>query len=84
MEYFEPKRGSGVVFAFRGTGADEPAHSFVLKALKPEARYRLHFQDHSSPDETVEGKRLLGSGIRLHLSAPNSSELVFLDEVSGK
>jgi len=84
VEYFDPRRGSGVVFAFHGSATDEPEHTFVLKGLRPEGRYALRFHDRSSPDRTTTGRELLTSGIRVSLGLPNSSDLIFIEETGPK
>jgi hypothetical protein len=80
IEYFDPRRKAGVVFAFRGSATDEPEHAFVLKGLRPEARYALRFHDRSSPDRTATGRELLTSGVRVKLALPTSSDLIFIEE----
>jgi alpha-galactosidase len=80
LEYFDPRRRAGVVFAFRGSATDEPEHTFVLKGLRPEARYALRFHDRSSPDGAATGRELLTSGLRVKLALPNSSDLIFIEE----
>jgi len=80
IEYWDPARGKGVVFAFRGTIADQAEHRFVLAALDPGKRYRLHFEDASAPDREATGKDLMGQGMEVHLQNPLSSELVFLED----
>ncbi|HSB75560.1 MAG TPA: alpha-galactosidase, partial [Terriglobales bacterium] len=77
IEYFDAQRRGGVLFAFRGSTADESQHSFVLRGLRPEASYRLEFHDHTSPDRTVSGRQLMTGGLAVHLAAPHSSELIF-------
>ena len=84
MEYFDPQRRSGVVYAFRGSVAAEGEHTFSLQGLQPKARYRVRFHDHSSPDATVSGSQLMQTGLRVRLSESNSSEVIFLEEVSGE
>ena len=84
MEYFDPQRRSGVVYAFRGSVAAEGEHTFSLQGLQPKARYRVRFHDHSSPDATVSGSQLMQTGLRVRLSESNSSEIIFLEEVSGE
>lgn len=79
IEYWDPKRGEGVVYAFRGSIAHEDEHQFILKGLEPRGRYRLHFQDGSAPDREVDGRELMESGLAVRLLAPLSSELVFLE-----
>jgi alpha-galactosidase len=81
IEYFDPTRGDGVLYAFRGTVRDESAHTFVLKGVRPDRRYQLHFQDHSAADRVMRGGDLLSKGLSVALPLPQSSELVFLDEL---
>jgi len=82
IEYWDPERRRGVLYAFRGTIETEQAHSFFLRGLNPVARYRLKFHDHSSTDQTVTGRELMGAGLNLMLPLQTSSELVFLEEQS--
>lgn len=79
MEYWDPARGKGVLYAFRGSVTDEPEHRFVLAGLVAGKRYRLHFEDGTSPDAEVAGSELMGDGIEVHLAYPLSSELVFVE-----
>ena len=79
MEYWDPTRGKGVVFAFRGSTQDEREHRFVLAGLQSDALYRLHFEDSTSPDVEATGSKLMGSGLIVSLDRPLSSELVFLE-----
>lgn len=83
MEYWDPARRKGVVFAFRGKTPDEASHSFVLGGLDPKGMYRLHFQDGSSPDRSVSGRQLMQGGLQVHLENPLSSELIFMEEAGG-
>jgi alpha-galactosidase len=80
MEYWDPAQKKGEVFAFRGAGKDEPEHRFVLAGLDPQKRYRLHFEDGSSPDAAVTGQHLMSSGLTVALPLPLSSELISLLE----
>ncbi|HEY1985630.1 MAG TPA: alpha-galactosidase [Terracidiphilus sp.] len=77
LEYWDPKRGEGVVFAFRGNNPGEAEHAFMLKGLDPGKRYHLHFQDGSASDTTVTGSDLVRRGLAVHLDEPLSSELIF-------
>ncbi|MFL6352284.1 MAG: glycoside hydrolase family 36 protein [Bryobacteraceae bacterium] len=78
-EFFDPRRGKGVIYAFRGSTETENEHNFKLYGLTPGKEYRLRFYDHSAPDRTVSGRELLDSGLTVKLSTPNSSELVFFE-----
>jgi alpha-galactosidase len=80
-EYWDPARGQGVVFAFRGTTPGESVHDFVLAGLERAKRYELHFEDASAKDMQATGGELMTSGLEVHLPNPLSSELVFLSEV---
>jgi hypothetical protein len=80
IEYFDPKRGRGVLYSFRGSTESEGTHTFVLQGVRPERWYRMHFQDRSAPDRSISGRELLGRGLTVALPFPRSSELIFLDE----
>jgi hypothetical protein len=80
VEYWDPVRKRGVVYAFRGSIANEAEHRFVLAGLEPLRRYRLHFEDGTSSDRETTGAELMKSGLAVSLSEPFSSELIFLKE----
>ena len=80
IEYWDPERKLGVVFAFRGSIPDQAEHAFPLSGLDKHRRYRLHFEDGTSPDREATGAGLLG-GLKVHLAGPNSSELIFLEQI---
>jgi alpha-galactosidase len=84
VEYWDPARGKGVVFAFRGSIPDEADHRFVLAGLDPAKSYRVHFQDGSAPDRQTGGSELMGSGLLVRLPVALSSELVFLSEEAAR
>jgi hypothetical protein len=83
IEYWDPRRGKGVVFAFRGSVAGKAEHRFQLAGLETGKRYRLHFQDASAPDRVADGGELMGQGLAVRLPVPLSSELVFMSEARG-
>jgi alpha-galactosidase len=80
VQYWDSTRGRGVVFAFRGSIADEDDHAYILHGLDPARQYKLHFQDGSAPDAIEQGSRLIEKGLDVHLANPLSSELVFLED----
>lgn len=82
MEYFDPARKAGVVFAFRATIENQNQQNFRLQGIRPERLYQLHFQDRTSPDRRMTGQELLRNGLPVSLPVPNSSELIFLKEVA--
>jgi hypothetical protein len=78
IEYWDPGRKRGVVYAFRGTVENEQAHSFALQGLQANAQYVLKFHD-SGATRTVPGQQLMSGGLNVTLDAPNSSELIFIE-----
>jgi hypothetical protein len=80
MEYWDPARGQGVIFAFHGSDATEPEHRFALSGLNARASYHLHFEDGTSRDTTASGQQLMTSGLQVVLPEPLSSELIFISE----
>jgi hypothetical protein len=78
IEYFDPRRDKGVLYAFHGTG-DEPAHTFLPKGLHPQRSYRVRFHDRSAADAIRTGSELMRDGVTVRLPLPDSSELVFLE-----
>ena len=84
MEYWDPARGKGVLFAFRGSVPDQPEHRFVLAGLVPHKHYLLHFQDGTAPDRQAIGSELMDQGLLVELRQPLSSELVFIADAPGK
>jgi hypothetical protein len=84
IEYYAPATGRGVLYAFRGNGADEPAHRFPLRGLSPGSRYRVRFLDRGAGgDYSADGRALLREGVEVRLPEPLSSELVFITQVRG-
>ena len=82
IEYLSPSRGRGVLYAFRGSSPDEPAHRFVLRGLDPDRRYRIRFHDRGARgDYVASGVELLRTGIEVQLAEPQSSELVFISTI---
>ena len=79
IQYWDPDRRRGVVYAFRGTIEGEKTHSYALEGLEPSGRYVLKFYDHSAPDRTVTGQDLMTRGLKVALPLPNSSELIFIE-----
>jgi hypothetical protein len=82
IEYFSAGRRRGVLYAFRGTAADQPSHRFRLLGLRPASRYRLEFQDHAgTAGLLLAGRSLMQEGVAVDLPLPLSSELIFFEEV---
>lgn len=81
IEYYDAKRMKGLVYAFRGSEPGDAAHTFRLFGFESDRKYRLHFEDGSSPDRIETGIDLLRKGLAVQLAVPNSSELIFIDGV---
>jgi len=83
FEYYAPTLRRGVLYAFRGSTADEPAHRFRLAGLESRARYALSFEDRGHASRrTASGAALMRQGVEVNLPSPLSSELVFFEELS--
>jgi hypothetical protein len=81
MEYYSTRLRRGVLYAFRGSASDTPAHRYRLAGLKPGSRYRLTFQDSTAASREVTGESLMQRGVDVRLSLPLSSDLIFFQEV---
>lgn len=81
IEYFDPRTRRGVVYAFRGSIENEKKHRFWLHGLRPDSRYQMRFQDHSSPDQVKSGASLIKRGLVVGLATKNSSEIILFDEL---
>jgi alpha-galactosidase len=77
MQYFDPRSGQGVLFAFHGKGADEPEHTFHLKGLEASAKYAMSAEDGTIQSAEFTGGELATKGIRLQLP-PETSEIVHI------
>jgi alpha-galactosidase len=82
IEYFDPATNRGVVYTFRGSLDGKTDQTFLLRGLQPASSYQLNFHDHSSPDQIVNGGELMKSGVHVHLTIANSSEIIFLQELT--
>lgn len=78
MEYYSSDSGQGVVYAFRGSTPTEAEHTFRFQGLRPDLEYDLHFADQTSLDQVISGADLMGSGVKISLPLPQTSELVFI------
>jgi hypothetical protein len=80
IQYADPTRSRGVLYAFRGTTA-EGSHVFRLRGLAPRARYVVTSEDGGVPAHTATGRELMERGLVLRLGEPGSSDLVFLRRI---
>jgi hypothetical protein len=77
MEYFDPKKGTAVLFAFHGSWQLEDSHVFKVRGLKEFLNYRVSFQDGSSPSYLAGGGRIMREGVRVHEPISDSSEIIW-------
>ena len=81
IEYFDAARHEGVLFAFHGSSTEEMRHTFPFQGLNGGRKYKFTFQDRSSQDRTVYGDELMKQGLQVSLPVPNSSQIVFFEEL---
>jgi hypothetical protein len=81
MEYYSARSRRGVLYAFRGSASDLPAHRFRLTGLIRGSRYRLSFQDNPAANKELTGESLMQTGVDVALALPLSSDLIFIEEV---
>jgi alpha-galactosidase len=79
IEYFDPTRGRGVLYAFHGSDAAPKTHTYPLRGLQARRTYRVRFNDHSAPDFSRNGGELMRTGVTVSLPLPESSELVLIE-----
>jgi len=82
VEYFDPARGSGAIYVFRGSDLEPSASSLPLRGLPSGRWYRLEFRDHPEDNRTMSGRQLLAEGIGVTLPMPDSSEIVVFRQIS--
>ena len=76
IEYFDPASGRGVVFLFRPDSPDASQVIF-LKGLDQAANYHVSFED-TPATLRRNGKSLMEEGLRVELSEPLTSAIVYL------
>jgi hypothetical protein len=81
VEYFDPARRLGTIYAFRGSAPGDATHLFRLAGLRRDRGYALHFRGASSPDGQTRGSELMDTGVSVKLANPNSSEIVLIREL---
>jgi hypothetical protein len=81
VEYFDPAAKRGVVCLFKpaeGNGND--ATNVKLRGLRPDARYRVTFEDGTNAAVEKSGAELIG-GMDVRLCGGMVSELMFFEEI---
>jgi hypothetical protein len=81
IEYFDAGTGHGVLYAFHGSLLSDSSHTFPISGLRGQRVYKITFQDHSMPDYQASGEEIARRGILVKEPDPNTSELIFLDQL---
>lgn len=79
IQYFDPKRGKGVVYVFRANSELE-TQTIRLRGLDAHKQYQVCGEDGSVMEGVVSGQTLISKGISVHLPEKDSSDLIFLVE----
>jgi len=79
VEYFDPAARKGVVYLFKSAAGTDTT-SVKLRGVRPEARYRVSFEDGSNPTVEKSGTEL-ALGVDVKLSGKLMSELMFFEEI---
>ncbi len=80
MQYHDPKDGSGVLLVFRRRASPCETARFFLRAVRPDAVYRLTDADAGTP-VAVAGESLLHEGLVITLDQKRSSKVIFYKTV---
>jgi hypothetical protein len=82
IEYFDPAAKRGVVYLFKpAEGNGNETTRVKLRGARPEARYRVTFEDGTNAAAEKSGAELL-AGIDVHLCGGLVSELMFFEEIN--
>ena len=77
--YWGPKLKKGVVFIFRPQ-SDKGWQIVKLKGLEVRQRYSISCEDGSIQPGEKTGRELMENGLEISLPAPNTSDLIFVQE----
>jgi Melibiase/Glycosyl hydrolase family 36 C-terminal domain len=80
MFYWSPSLKRGTLYIFRPNN-DQKTALVPLKGLVADAKYKLRTEDHSTPDGTYSGARLMNTGLTIALPGKNTSDLIYLEEI---
>jgi hypothetical protein len=82
LEYFDAAARRGVVFLFKPAEEDgNDTLKIKLRGVRPDARYRVTFEDGTNPSVEKSGADLIG-GIDVGLRGGLASELMFFEEIA--
>jgi hypothetical protein len=80
MFYWSPSLKRGTLYIFRPNN-DQKTALVPLKGLVADAKYKLRTEDHSTPEGTYSGARLMNTGLTIALPGKNTSDLIYLEEI---
>ncbi|MGH9544913.1 MAG: alpha-galactosidase [Terriglobales bacterium] len=80
MFYWSPSLKHGTLYIFR-PNTDQRTMLVPLKGLAPNANYKIRTEDHSTPDATYSGAKLMDTGLAIQLPAKFTSDLIYLEEI---
>jgi hypothetical protein len=78
--YWSPSLKRGTVYIFRPNSDADQWHIY-LKGLAQGAQYSVRTEDHSVPNGTYSGAKLMATGLTVHLPAKYTSDLLYIEEV---
>ena len=79
VEYFDPAAGKGVLFLFKPSPSGRVHKTVRLKGLKPDAFYRLSFEDRKEQNTVISGEILVREGLTITIRENSGSEIVWID-----
>jgi len=78
IQYMDVKTGKGIVFGFRGAQAVKTSHEFKLQGLDRSASFKVWSEDGTVAQSQFTGAQLMDEGLKVQLSDPGASELIYL------
>jgi Melibiase len=81
IQLYDSQARRGIIYVFR---SNHPASQqvVVLDGLEERASYKLEYQD-GNTSRTLTGRQLVTAGVPVHLSKPNTSEVIVVTKVAG-
>ncbi|MFV1964412.1 MAG: alpha-galactosidase [Pirellulaceae bacterium] len=82
-QFARPEQGDGVIQVFRRSDSPCDVTRLMLRALDPNARYRLTRLDDSTPTEAV-GRELMQTGLQVTIDDRPAAAVITYRKVTGK
>ena len=80
MFYWSPSLKRGTLYIFRPNSSVKASPVF-LAGLRPDAKYKIRTEDHSTTDSTYSGRDLMNKGLNIALPGVYTSDLVYIEEI---